>query len=39
MQQYTPFEKCLRFLRRYNRYIKVSLIAVIALTIAMLPTD
>ena len=39
MQQYTPFEKCLRFLRRYNRYIKVSVIAIIALTIAILPTE
>ena len=38
MQQYTPIEKCLRFLRRYNRYIKVAVIAIIALTIAMLPT-
>ena len=39
MQQYTPLEKSLRLLRRYNRYIKVSVIAVIALAIAMLPTD
>ena len=39
MQQYTPLEKCLRFLRRYNRYIKVSVIAIIALAIAMLPTE
>ncbi len=39
MQQYTPFEKCLRFLRRYNRYIKVSVIAIIALAIAALPTE
>ena len=29
MQQYTPFEKCLRFLRRYNRYIKVAVIAIL----------
>ena len=39
MQQYTPTEKILRFLRRYNRYIKVTVIAIIALVIAMLPTD
>ena len=39
MQQFTPTEKCLRFLRRYNRYIKVSVIAIIALVIAMLPTE
>ena len=39
MQQYTPFEKCLRFLRRYNRYIKVAVIAIVALAIAMLPTE
>ena len=39
MQQYTPLEKSLRLLRRYNRYIKVSVIAVIALAIAMLPID
>ena len=39
MQQFTPIEKCLRFLRRYNRYIKVSVIAIIALAIAMLPTE
>ena len=38
MQQYTPTEKSLRFLRKYNRYIKVSVIAIIALAIAMLPT-
>lgn len=38
MQQYTPIGRCLRFLRRYNRYIKVSVIAIIALTIALLPT-
>ena len=38
MQQYTPTGKCLRFLRKYNRYIKVSVIAIIALAIAMLPT-
>ena len=33
MQQYTPTEKILRFLRRYNRYIKVTVIAIIALVI------
>ncbi len=38
MQHYTPIEKFLRFLRRYNRYIKVTIIAAIALVIAMLPT-
>ena len=38
MQQYTPTGKCLRFLRKYNRYIKVSVIAILALAIAMLPT-
>ncbi|MBQ5895610.1 MAG: anion permease, partial [Bacteroidaceae bacterium] len=38
MQQYTPIGRCLRFLRKYNRYIKVSIIAVIALAIALLPT-
>ena len=38
MQHYTPIEKFLRFLRRYNRYIKVTVIAAIALVIAMLPT-
>ena len=38
MQQYTPIQKSLRFLRRYNRYIKVAVIAAIALIIAMLPT-
>ena len=39
MQQYTPTGKCLRFLRKYNRYIKVSVIAILALAIAMLPTE
>ena len=39
MQQYTPIEKCIRFLRRYNRYIKVTAIAIMALVIAMLPTE
>lgn len=39
MQQYTPFEKYLRLMRRYNRYIKVSVIAIIALAIAVLPTE
>ena len=39
MQQYTPIEKCIRFLRRYNRYIKVAAIAIMALVIAMLPTE
>ena len=39
MQQYTPIEKCIRFLRRYNRYIKVSAIAIMALVIAILPTE
>lgn len=38
MQQHTPFNRILRFLRRYNRYIKVTVIAIIALTIALLPT-
>ena len=39
MQQYTPIGKCIRFLRRYNRYIKVTAIAIMALVIAMLPTE
>ena len=39
MQQYTPTERCIRFLRRYNRYIKVAAIALIALVIALLPTE
>ena len=39
MQQYTPIEKCIRFLRRYNRYIKVTAIAIMALVIAILPTE
>ena len=39
MQQYTPTERCIRFLRRYNRYIKVAVIALIALVIALLPTE
>ena len=39
MQQYTPIEKCIRFLRRYNRYIKVTAIAIMAVVIAMLPTE
>ena len=39
MQQYTPIGKSLRFLRRYNRYIKVAVIAAIALVIAILPTE
>ena len=39
MEQRTSVDKIWRFLRRYNRYIKVGLISLIALVIAMLPTE
>ncbi len=39
MEQRTTFGKIWRFIRRYNRYIKVGLISLIALTIALLPTE
>ena len=39
MEGRTSVEKIWRFLRRYNRYIKVALISLIALVIAMLPTE
>ena len=35
----TGIAKMWRFIRRYNRYIKVGLISLIALTIALLPTE
>ena len=35
----TGIARMWRFIRRYNRYIKVGLISLIALTIAMLPTE
>lgn len=37
--QRTGLAKLWRFIRRYNRYIKVGLISIIALTIALLPTE
>ena len=39
MEGRTSIDKIWRFLRRYNRYIKVALISLIALVIAMLPTE
>ena len=39
MQQHTPLKSFMRLLRRYNRYIKVGAISLIALAIALLPTD
>ena len=39
MEGRTSVDKIWRFLRRYNRYIKVALISLIALVIAMLPTE
>ena len=37
MEQRTALEKLWRLIKRYNRYIKVGLITLIALTIAILP--
>lgn len=39
MEQRTTFGKIWRFIRRYNRYLKVGLISLIALVIALLPTE
>lgn len=39
MEQRSAFGKIWRFLRRYNRYIKVSLISLFALIVAMLPNE
>ena len=39
MEQRTAPEKLWRFIKRYNRYIKVGLITLIALIIAMLPNE
>ena len=39
MEQRTFLDKILRFIRRYNRYIKVGLISLIALIIAVLPNE
>ena len=39
MEGHTTVEKIWRFLRRYNRYIRVTVISIIALVIAMLPTE
>lgn len=39
MEQRNTLSKIWRFIRRYNRYIKVILISLVALAIAMLPTD
>lgn len=39
MEQRTTLGKIWRFIRRYNRYIKVGLISLIALAIALLPTE
>ena len=39
MEGHTSVEKIWRFLRRYNRYIRVTVISIIALVIAMLPTE
>ena len=39
MEQRTALEKLWRLIKRYNRYIKVSLITLIALTIAILPNE
>ena len=39
MEQRTALEKLWRLIKRYNRYIKVGLITLIALTIAILPNE
>ncbi|MBR3906975.1 MAG: SLC13/DASS family transporter [Bacteroidaceae bacterium] len=39
MEQRNTLSKIWRFIRRYNRYIKVISISLVALAIAMLPTD
>ena len=39
MEQRTAVDKIWRLMRRYNRYIKVILISLVALAIAMLPTE
>lgn len=39
MEQRNTLSRIWRFIRRYNRYIKVILISLVALAIAMLPTD
>ena len=39
MEQQKGLSKLWRFLRRYNRYIKVGSISIIAIIIAMLPTE
>lgn len=39
MEQRTTSDKLWRFIRRYNRYIKVGLISLIALIIAVLPVE
>ena len=39
MEQRTFLDKIWRFIRRYNRYIKVGLISLIALIIAVLPNE
>lgn len=39
MESRTTLEKCWRFMRRYNRYIKVSVISLLAIVIALLPTE
>lgn len=39
MEQRTTSDKLWRFIRRYNRYIKVGLISLIALIIAALPVE
>ena len=39
MEQRTALGKLWRFIKRYNRYIKVGLITLIALIIAMLPNE
>ena len=39
MEQRTAVDRVLRFIRRYNRYIKVGLISLMALVVAMLPTE
>lgn len=39
MEERTTFEKLWRLIKRYNRYIKVGLITLVALIIAMLPNE
>ena len=39
MQQQSPLKSFLRLLRRYNRYVKVGTISLMALAIALLPTE